>query len=1082
MMGALLLLSTTACFEPRVDGWERLHPDFSAPIYSLIQDPANPQIWLAGCGRQVVGRGPSRGGLLRSDDGGKIWLDSTGGLPAGAEVVALSALGKNVLLAGTRSQGIYQSTDGGRSWRLPGTSSGGIDWSLIELQALAVLPGEPPAIVAGSNGQGVWVSEDGGQTWQERNQGLSTLTIQTLAVERNKDLIAGAWFGGLFVSGDRGRTWRKRSTELSRATVATVRFAEERLWIGLQGGGLLTADLENEAQPYAEKELKAAGVQGVQAVEAFDGHLVVGTDCCGVALGAVDGPLRFKNDGLGSWTVTAAGIDRQDPKHIVLGTWSGLYGARNGRPWGFMVGAFLLILLTLDGIRRWRRSLFSRITGAYHQLASESVGKAVEKLYEKIHPELGHPDPVRFIKGLAWRLEWSTDPVRQELIPLLRSDLDFVGLVGRLRQHRSDSVRRHQEGALLAERAALFEGLAEIEPFNPDFLRLMALQARIISISHQATSLAHLSPLADDFGLYVEKIQHHLPSRALIDPVAAAVAHKMALLHTQLARLPPEDRALVLGRALSEILLTLEEVKRSRRGHVGGLILLEILRQILIDSLRDLRQRAEIQLDLISRTLPGRREAIIAVDLCNTGQGHAEKVELKLETSPELRVLTPTQHLPGLLKQQTARLEFLVEHLQGERVRLSFELRWNDLEQNGRSAQFADVVEVRRPIGRVTTFRPLRPNPYVVGRPLRESDVFIGREETFARIASSLQGANQDNVVVLMGQRRMGKTSILRQLRHRLEPFYIPLLVDLQGILGRGEAAFLWEIATAMCDGLEQLGRQFEEPSSASFTEDPGHYFRNHFLRPLCRTLGEHRLLIIFDEFEVLAERIASGDLSPRILPYFRSLMQHEEAISFLFAGTHRLDQLTGDYWGALFNLAVYLEVGHLHPKEVGELFLRPTRGHFEIDTLALDKAVRNTGGHPHFCQLVARELVELRNEERLDYVTIQDINRVSQRVIQKGQLHIAYLWDEASQDERLLLLAVTELLAQEGGATLETARALIESRCPKAADRDLALALRILLRKELLGAETGRIYLRIDLLRYWLEQQRNLADTAWRC
>jgi hypothetical protein len=1089
--GLALAAALAGCAPPLPNGWERVHPGFSAPVYALLQDPAEPLVFLAGCDRQVVGGVPSSGGLLRSGDGGNHWSDSTRGLPQEATVTALAAAAGiagragPTLIAGTRNHGIFLSTDSGLSWHEPGPAAQGkkLDWSLIEVQALAVLPAAPPAtppaIAIGSNGLGVFVSEDGGGSWQERNQGLRTLTVQALAADGG-ELIAGTWFGGLFRSTDRGRSWTPRSREWNRATVSSLRWGAGRLWAGLQSGGLLVAEPDGEAQLYAREVVSGAGVT---AIEARAGRLVVGTDNRGVALGWIDRKLEYRNAGLDNRSVSAVLIDREDPRRILLGTWSGLYLARSppNRTWPALGLALLALLLAYEGRRRWRRSIYAEIAATYRMLARPSLRQAVEVLWSEVVPRFRGRHGARALAGLARRLDWSTDPLRRPLAPLVRACLPFVGVVRKIQQQGIDQSSRESQAAALAKRAEVLERLAASDREDPAFLHFLAQQDRTSGLAYTAANLGQLGAYSEMLAQLLERRRELADSLAVVSLPAAAILHKVSLVPAQLARLSsPEDRALVLGRTLSELLLVLEDEKNRHRGNVGGRIGLEVFRQHLVGALRELRQRAEIQLELRSRVLPSRRETLVVVELRNTGQGHAENLEVRLDDSTGLKVLTRSRRLASLLKQQAVQLEFQVEHQRGERVRLSFHISWDDLERAGHQAVFADVIELRKDAERSMTFRPLRPNPYVVGRPLRESDVFIGRDETFRRIASSLEGANQDNVVVLMGQRRMGKTSVLRQLKARLGPGYAPVVVDLQGILGRGEGAFLWEIAAAICDGLDAIGITIEEPSSASFAEDPGWVFRHHFLRPAGEALGERRLLIAFDEFEVLAERIAAGDLSPRILPYFRSLMQHEEKISFVFAGTHRLDQLTGDYWGALFNLAIYLEVGNLHAEEVEELFLRPTREAFEIDPLALDKAVRVTGGHPHFCQLLAREMVELRNEELLGYLTIQDLNRITQRVVQKGQLHIAYLWDEASLDERLLLLALTELLATEGVATLATVRGLIEERYPKAGDCDLAFALRILLRKELLREENGRIELRIELLRYWMEQNRNVVDDTW--
>ena len=50
--------------------------------------------------------------------------------------------------------------------------------------------------------------------------------------------------------------------------------------------------------------------------------------------------------------------------------------------------------------------------------------------------------------------------------------------------------------------------------------------------------------------------------------------------------------------------------------------------------------------------------------------------------------------------------------------------------------------------------------------------MFFGREDVFDFIKTHLQGQHEKNIIVLRGQRRTGKTSILYQLNHRLDEKY----------------------------------------------------------------------------------------------------------------------------------------------------------------------------------------------------------------------------------------------------------------------------------------------------------------------
>ena len=72
-------------------------------------------------------------------------------------------------------------------------------------------------------------------------------------------------------------------------------------------------------------------------------------------------------------------------------------------------------------------------------------------------------------------------------------------------------------------------------------------------------------------------------------------------------------------------------------------------------------------------------------------------------------------------------------------------------------------------------------NPYIAGAPIKGETMFFGRDDIFEAVRSRLVGQHQDNVVVIYGQRRTGKTSVLCQMGRRLNADrerYVAVLVD----------------------------------------------------------------------------------------------------------------------------------------------------------------------------------------------------------------------------------------------------------------------------------------------------------------
>src|SRR6185503_8290535 len=94
-------------------------------------------------------------------------------------------------------------------------------------------------------------------------------------------------------------------------------------------------------------------------------------------------------------------------------------------------------------------------------------------------------------------------------------------------------------------------------------------------------------------------------------------------------------------------------------------------------------------------------------------------------------------------------------------------------------------------------------NPYVAGRALDEDRGFFGRDEVFKMVETEFHSPDR-NAIVLFGQRRIGKTSILKQIQRRLpSPPFVVAYFDLMNRAYKPLGYVLWEIATLISDHLD---------------------------------------------------------------------------------------------------------------------------------------------------------------------------------------------------------------------------------------------------------------------------------------
>jgi hypothetical protein len=152
-------------------------------------------------------------------------------------------------------------------------------------------------------------------------------------------------------------------------------------------------------------------------------------------------------------------------------------------------------------------------------------------------------------------------------------------------------------------------------------------------------------------------------------------------------------------------------------------------------------------------------------------------------------------------------------------------------------------------------------NPYIAGNPVTGEEMFFGRESVFAFVRQVLTGQHRDNVIVLYGQRRTGKTSALYQMRRHLDARYLCIFVDLHGLALHGVDGFLWDLANTIVRALHKEHHIDLPPLRRSdFTPDARASFENEFLPQVWNAIGDRHILLMLDEVMRLQEQIEAAD------------------------------------------------------------------------------------------------------------------------------------------------------------------------------------------------------------------------------
>lgn len=324
---------------------------------------------------------------------------------------------------------------------------------------------------------------------------------------------------------------------------------------------------------------------------------------------------------------------------------------------------------------------------------------------------------------------------------------------------------------------------------------------------------------------------------------------------------------------------------------------------------------------------------------------------------------------------------------------------------------------LRRAVSAPSTAHPrgvsaLRPggNPY----PLNAVSgfEFKGRSREIRRVVERLRGRDQDTPILIWGQKRIGKTSLLLRLdRHVLGiEGFIPVMVSMHEVWERPILFFLHRI---MLDIQRKVGIEgLAAPRPGRMARDPLYYFQR-FMDRLDEILGEQVVVIMVDEFQLLGGLKEEGATRHEVFTYLRSLAQHGTSVSLLFSGGGLPSRLRAESGLAEFMAAAdHLHMGYLSEAAARAVITEIAPG-MDYAESAIDRILAETRCHPYYLQFLCREIYEQAEEReyRVDEGLVDAVIEAALAWDQKLYEAVKYLWiidfeDRAATARNHLVLA----------------------------------------------------------------------------
>lgn len=385
---------------------------------------------------------------------------------------------------------------------------------------------------------------------------------------------------------------------------------------------------------------------------------------------------------------------------------------------------------------------------------------------------------------------------------------------------------------------------------------------------------------------------------------------------------------------------------------------------------------------------------------------------------------------------------------------------------------------------------------YAEGGIVGNVKMFYGRDDLIARVATTItESYSQSKCVVIYGQKRAGKSSVLHHLKKALtsESVLILDIGNIGAVIDENSQVpllyqILWSVLQQLkyaCEdgveaGYEALGLDFprdtdffSHPSPLSFFVDIFEDFRRKSSRK--SPWKSLRPVVLIDEFSYAYDQINKGRLSSEFMKNWKAILQHN-FFNAVLVGQDVMPKFKERFPNE-FGTTQDEPVSYLRPEDAIRLIDEPIRFGLTNESRYREKAIERildlTAGSPFYVQILCNRLVQYMNRKRARLVTDADIEQIKQELItganSLGKDKFDNLVssgdtspDAISEDDILRVLAAIAVNSRTGPCNRQSIA------CETATPIDLILE--DLVRRRVLERERGSYYrITVGLFKEWL-------------
>ncbi|MEI3650260.1 MAG: ABC transporter substrate-binding protein [Dolichospermum lemmermannii FEM_B0920] len=304
------------------------------------------------------------------------------------------------------------------------------------------------------------------------------------------------------------------------------------------------------------------------------------------------------------------------------------------------------------------------------------------------------------------------------------------------------------------------------------------------------------------------------------------------------------------------------------------------------------------------------------------------------------------------------------------------------------------------------------PNPYIIGGRITDTNRFFGREKFFNDINYYLKTDNV-KLILLHGQRRIGKSSVIAQIPGKLgTDEFVFISFDFQDTVNSSHQKIIHSIAIGIIEKIETKNEILTHlaeniPSNIEI-------FSREFLPTVYQQLGNKKLVLLWDEFDVLTERDTESDTdSNNFCDYILQLQKRDQKLFIIpVVGRHisKLPKLVSSLREAL-----NIEIGLLKKEDTQKLIIQPDKNVLNYEEEAIEAIFQLSAGHPYVTQCICSAIYNLARD-RYNQTNVlpqsingHDVESIVDKAIELAEGGLDWFWGGLTTEQQVIFAAAAE-------------------------------------------------------------------------